>query len=146
MDSSPRAGSETGVPALDPVSLLRAWWETVGAGLARVASPRGVEAGFLRIAVPDPRWEREMTAQSEGILERLRGRKGLRDLRGIELVVEPSPPPPSLPHRKVAVPREVDPPMEILRAASSIADPVLAERWARAVGRLLSRAGGAAGS
>jgi len=146
MDSPPRAGSAAEVLALDPVSLLNAWWETVGAGLARVASPRGVEAGFLRIAVPDPRWEREMTTLSEGILARLREKKGLRDLRGIELVVEPFPPAHFLPDREAELPTEVDPPMEILRAAGSIADPVLAERWARAVGRVLSRAGGGTGT
>src|SRR6266850_6693074 len=133
MDSPPRARSAAGVPALDPVALLSAWWETVGAGLARVASPRGIEAGFLRIAVPDPRWEREMTTLSEGILARLREKKGFSELRGIELVVEPSPPAHFFPDRKAALPTEVDPPMEILRAAGCISDPVLAERWARAV-------------
>src|SRR5438093_1252166 len=140
MDTSLLAGNEAGAQALDPVSLLSAWWETVGAGLARVASPRGVEAGILRIAVPDLRWEREMTAQSEGILARLRGRKGLADLRGIELVLKPSPSPCFLPDREAALSGEVDPPREILEAARSIGDPVLAKRWARAVGRLLSRA------
>jgi Dna[CI] antecedent, DciA len=146
MDLSPRAGSDAGAPPLDPMALLSAWWETVGAGLARVASPRGVEAGFLRIAVPDPRWEREMKALSEGILARLRTRKGFRDLRGIEVVVEPPSPAPFHPDPGATLPRETVPPAEILSAAEAFADPVLAERWARAVARLLVRAGGATGA
>jgi Dna[CI] antecedent DciA-like protein len=139
MDSALRSGKNSGVVPPEPVSLLEAWWETVGAGLARVASPRGIEAGFLRIAVPDSRWEREMTALSEGILARIRARDGFRDLRGIELVLEPSAPLRFLPNRDASPPVDAEPPLEILRAARSISDPALAARWTHAVGRLLSR-------
>jgi len=124
----------------DPVKVLRDWLEVVGPHLARVASPRGFESRRLVIAVPDEPWDKEITNLVEEILPRLRAKEGWQALRGIKTVVDasevqaprpreaPRPPPP-----------ETAPPEDIALAARAIPDPSIADRWVRAVARLLLR-------
>jgi hypothetical protein len=141
-----RAGNR-GTPArpasvgADPVRILRGWWSAAGESLARAAAPRGVSGDRLRIGTRGDLYAREIRAHEQVLLARLRRFPGLEGIRGLEVDVEapetdraghaPDPP----------VPAPSAPPPEILAAAAGIPDPVLAARWARAVGKLISRAG-----
>ena len=124
----------------DPLALLAAWWRAVGGQMAAAASPCGFSRGRLLVAVPDAHWKREVTVHLEEILARLRRADFLRELEGIELVVETGPP------RRSSLPGDgaeeflsPEPPREIAFSAESIPDGDLARRWKAAVGLLLAR-------
>ena len=129
----------------DSVVLLAAWWRAAGGPMARLASPRGIHRGRLRIAVPDARWKREIGKHIEEILSRLRRTQGLEELEGVDLVVE---------HRsghaaEGGVAPYEPPPEEASREAPSISSIEIAPlswRLNAAVARILTRREGRHGS
>ena len=119
------------------IALLKAWWEAAGPTLARAARPAGVAGGRLELLVDDGRWQRQIEEVHEILLARLRRRKGLEDLCGIRVVVDPRA---TLAREPDGVPTAVLPaPEEILRAAQSIEDDDLKRRWCGAIARHLMR-------
>ena len=127
----------TGDPAA--VALLKAWWDAAGPTLARAARPAGVDGGWLELRVNDGRWQRQIEEVREILLARLRRRKGLEELSGIRVVVDPHAAAAGEPDRRPPAAPLVPAPEEILRAAQSIDDANLKGRWCGAIARHLQR-------
>ncbi len=121
------------------LALMRAAWPAaVGPELARRTEVVALDAGVLRVRVPDATWRKGLWRMRGDILGRLRriaGRVAPRSLAFVEGQValrSPEPPPSVLP-LQAAVPAGV------ATAAAAIADADLRERFLAAAGRYLSR-------
>jgi len=122
------------------LTLMRAAWPAaVGPEVARRTELVALDAGVLRIRVPDATWRRGLWRMRGDILARLRaiaGRAAPRSLGFVEgpvAVVEPAaeaPPPDAAP-----------PPPSLVEAAGAIADPELRDRFLAVAGRYLGRFG-----
>jgi hypothetical protein len=132
----PRGGSPGAPP---PVALLIAWWRAVGSPMARIVSPRGILGRRLQVAVPDPRWKREIEEHLDQILARLRQDRRLGELEGIDLVLEPPSATGSGASRALPGGVSGGAPPESRFSAARISEPGLARRWESAVTTILTR-------
>jgi hypothetical protein len=122
------------------LALLRALWPAaVGDEVARKTEVIGLQAGMLRIRVPDATWRRALFRMRRQILERLRevaGSVAPRRLGIDEGFVQPRPP--AGPRTRVV--RADPPPAEVVAAADAIADPDLRAAFLETAARYLTRA------
>jgi hypothetical protein len=143
-----RAGSALGSARLFPrgspqaLALLRALWPAaVGDEVARRTELIYVEAGTLRVAVPDGRWRLALHRMRREILARLREAAGDLAPRRLGFSERSLPPPPeAVPKAPRAVPRGASAASAALReAASAIGDPELRTRFLDVASRYLAR-------
>ena len=125
------------------VLLRAAWPAAVGADLARRTEVVALEAGTLRIRVPDARWRNVLHRMRAQILSQLRAIAG--DLAPARLgFLEASVPMPELaamPVATAAVTPEAPPPLPaaIVEAATAIPDADVRARFLESAARYLSR-------
>jgi hypothetical protein len=121
------------------LALMRAAWPAaVGPELARRTELVALDAGVLRIRVPDATWRRGLLRMRGDILGRLRGVAGRAAPRSLGFVEGPVsfPPAPAGP----AAPRTVaGPPRAVVEAAAAIADPEVRARFLAAAAGYLGR-------
>jgi hypothetical protein len=125
------------------VLLRAAWPAAVGADLARRTEVVALEAGTLRIRVPDARWRNVLHRMRVQILSQLRATAG--DLAPARLgFLEASTPMPELVALPTAAAPEAPrpsapPPPAVVEAAAAIPDPDLRARFIESAGRYLGR-------
>jgi len=126
------------------LALLRAAWPgAVGAELARRTEVMGLDAGVLRVRVPDAAWQRSLFRMRGQILSRLRRVAGdaaprsLGFVQGGNLAAAPPVDPPVAPRAP-----DAPAPASVRAAAQSIADPDVRAEFLKMAGRYLGRFGG----
>lgn len=121
------------------LELLRsAWRRAVGADLGARTEVVGLEAGTLRIRVPDARWRTVLHRMRQDILVRLRETAGPAAPYRLGFVEGPVAPVP--PSRSSAPPPPLrEAPPDVAAAAAAIEDAALRERFLESAARYLSR-------
>jgi hypothetical protein len=123
------------------LALVRAAWpRAVGQDLARRTEVIALEAGTLRVRVPDARWRKELHRIQPDILGRLRDVVGDLAPRRMGFMEGPMPPPASSEPTRVRPPSP--PPAEVVAGASALADPELRARFLEVAARYLDRSKG----
>jgi hypothetical protein len=127
------------------LTLMRAAWPAaVGPELARRTEVIGLEAGVLRVRVPDPTWQRNLGRMRGQILRRLRevaGRAAPRTLAFSEGAVAVA----AVVRPPAVEPAPVSVPPSVAEAAAAIPDPGLREAFLAVAGRYLGRFPGSSG-
>jgi hypothetical protein len=120
------------------IALLRAAWpRAVGADLGARTEVIGVDAGTLRVRVPDARWRVVLHRMRHDILARLRETAGPAAPHRLGFIEGPVTPRPS-PSSVVSFPVRPAPP-DVAAAAAAIEDAALRERFLESAARYLSR-------
>ena len=131
------------VPARTLALVRAAWPRAVGLDLARRTEVIVLEAGTLRIRVPDARWRKELHRMQPAILGRLReivGDLAPRRLGFVEGPVAATPAPEAA--RTAAPLAPAAPPAEVLAGAAVFDDPDLRLRFLEVAARYLERSKG----
>lgn len=131
------------------LALVRAAWPAaVGPELARRTEVVSLDAGQLRVRVPDAAWQKNLWRMRGDILARLRAVAGRAAPRSMGFVQGPVPTPPE--RATVATPPPPRLPASLVDAASVIEDEALRAAFLAAAGRYLGRfspsGGGSTGS
>lgn len=144
MALKPAAGPEIARRLFAPGSmaagaLVRAAWpRAVGADLGSRTEVIGLEAGTLRVRVPDARWRTVLHRMRHDILRRLRDTAGADAPVRLGFVEGPV-----AARTTAATPRPLRPlravPPEVAAAATAIADADLRERFLESAARYLTR-------
>jgi hypothetical protein len=132
------------------IVLLRAAWPTaVGADLARRTEVVGLEAGTLRIRVPDASWRKALHRMRGQILSRLRdvagplapARLGFMEASLAPATGRPAPPPPPPPPKPGPIDSPAPSPVPdgVAQAAHAIPDPEMRARVLQSAARYLAR-------
>jgi hypothetical protein len=131
------------------LTLMRAAWPVaVGPELARRTDVVSLDAGVLRIRVPDATWQRGLARMRGDIMRRLREIAGAAAPRSLGFVLGsvPASPardaPPALRTQEAATHASAPAkpvPAQVLAAARSIPDPQLRERFVATAARYLER-------
>jgi hypothetical protein len=128
------------VPARSQALIRAAWPRAVGPDLARRTEVVTLEAGTLRIRVPDARWRKELHRIQPQILARLRDIVGDLAPRRLGFVEGPlamvAGAPDDTPRRE---PPPAPAPPEVVAGAQALHDPELRARFLEVAARYLDR-------
>ena len=118
-------------PEVATAAAITAWKRAAGDGLRQHAVPIALNDGSLTVAVADAVWQKQLAAMRDQLIFRTNSILGQPLVKRIEFVVDP----------KLATPRrakhqqkdpQVEVPLEILTAASTISDEQLRQKFVRA--------------
>lgn len=122
------------------LALMRAAWPAVvGPELARRTEVLALDAGVLRVGVPDETWRRGLARMRRELLGKLYRIAGGAAPRQLGFVVEPGrvlPPPPAASAPAASTPV---PPPSVVDAAAGIPDAALRARFLESAARYLAR-------
>jgi predicted nucleic acid-binding Zn ribbon protein len=118
-------------PEVATAAAATAWRRVAGDGLRQHAVPIALKEGALTVAVADAVWQKQLASMRDQLIFKTNSILGQPLVKRIEFVVDP----------KLAAPRgakqeqtdqQIEVPLEILTAASTISDQQLRQKFVRA--------------
>jgi predicted nucleic acid-binding Zn ribbon protein len=130
------------VPSRTLALVRAAWPRAVGPDLARRTDVVALEAGTLRVRVPDARWRKELHRMQRDILARLREIVGDLAPRRLGFMEGPVVGAPAREARRNPPLAPSAPPAELVAEAAVLDDPELRRRFLEVAARYLERSKG----